>query len=91
MKLGVHRETLAASLRDADESWFHAPEDLGWDLAAAVQPLGARAHCIAGVDSLVADLAAQLRSGDQVLVMSNGGFGGLHAKLLDALRTREAA
>jgi UDP-N-acetylmuramate: L-alanyl-gamma-D-glutamyl-meso-diaminopimelate ligase len=91
MKLGVHRETLAASLAAADESWFHAPPDLGWDLAGAVQALGGRAHLAAGVDALVTGLAAALRPGDHVLVMSNGGFGGLHGKLLAALGAREAA
>jgi UDP-N-acetylmuramate: L-alanyl-gamma-D-glutamyl-meso-diaminopimelate ligase len=91
MKLGVHRETLAESLRGADESWLHAPADLGWDLEGAVRSLGARAHCVATIESLVAELAATLRAGDHVLVMSNGGFGGLHAKLLDALRARETA
>ena len=91
MKLGVHRETLAASLQGADECWFHAPADLGWDLDGAVGSLGARAHCLATVESLVAGLAATLRAGDHVLVMSNGGFGGLHGKLLDALRARETA
>jgi UDP-N-acetylmuramate: L-alanyl-gamma-D-glutamyl-meso-diaminopimelate ligase len=56
-----------------------------------VRSLGARAHCVATIESLVAELAATLRAGDHVLVMSNGGFGGLHAKLLDALRARETA
>ena len=91
MKLGVHQGTLAASLAAADESWFHAPPDLGWDLAGAVAALGARAHLATRVDALVAALAITLRPGDHVLVMSNGGFGGLHAKLLAALGATEAA
>jgi UDP-N-acetylmuramate: L-alanyl-gamma-D-glutamyl-meso-diaminopimelate ligase len=91
MKLGVHRKTLAASLGGADECWFHAPADLGWDLQGAVGSLGARAHCVATVESLAAQLAATLHAGDHVLVMSNGSFGGLHGKLLDALRAREPA
>jgi UDP-N-acetylmuramate: L-alanyl-gamma-D-glutamyl-meso-diaminopimelate ligase len=48
-------------------------------------PLGERAHVHADLGALVADVAAQARAGDHVLVMSNGGFGGVHAKLLDAL------
>jgi UDP-N-acetylmuramate: L-alanyl-gamma-D-glutamyl-meso-diaminopimelate ligase len=88
MKLGVHREQLAASVAAADQCWFFAPPDLGWDLAAAVRGLGARAHTAVTVDALVEALAAQLRAGDQVLVMSNGGFGGLHGKLLSRLRAQ---
>ena len=91
MRLGVHRETLAGSLAEADESWFHAPPELGWDLAGAVRGLGPRAHLAASVDELVTQLAATLRAGDHVLVMSNGGFGGLHGKLLAALGATEPA
>jgi UDP-N-acetylmuramate: L-alanyl-gamma-D-glutamyl-meso-diaminopimelate ligase len=89
MKLGVHREQLAASLETADQCWFLAPPDLGWDLGAALGSLGGRARTAATVESLVDGLAAQLRTGDQVLVMSNGGFGGLHTQLLERLRARQ--
>jgi UDP-N-acetylmuramate: L-alanyl-gamma-D-glutamyl-meso-diaminopimelate ligase len=91
MKLGVHRAQLAAALELADRTWFLQPAELGWDLPRAVEPLGARARFAATVDELVERLAADSRSGDQVLVMSNGGFGGLHAKLLSELRARQAA
>jgi UDP-N-acetylmuramate: L-alanyl-gamma-D-glutamyl-meso-diaminopimelate ligase len=91
MKLGVHREQLAPALALADRVWFFAPQDLGWDLPAAVAPLGARAGFADSVDGLVKDLAQEVRPGDQVLVMSNGGFGGLHDKLLAALKAREGA
>ena len=53
--------------------------------------LGSRASFAANVDALVADLAEDSRAGDQILVMSNGGFGGLHEKLLAALRARAGA
>jgi UDP-N-acetylmuramate: L-alanyl-gamma-D-glutamyl-meso-diaminopimelate ligase len=85
MKLGVHRETLAASLDGADEVWLYAPADLGWDVAGAMAPLGARLHVRADVDTLAADLVRELRGGDQLLIMSNGGFGGLHDKVLAGL------
>ena len=85
MKMGVHRETLAASLSGADEVWLYTPEDLGWDAAAAMAPLGARVHCSASVDALAAQLVAGSRAGDQLLIMSNGGFGGLHDKVLAGL------
>ena len=85
MKLGVHKDTLAASLGAADRVYFHRPADLGWDLEAAAGPLGDRAELVADVDALVARLAAVARDGDHVLVMSNGAFGGLHGRLLTAL------
>jgi UDP-N-acetylmuramate: L-alanyl-gamma-D-glutamyl-meso-diaminopimelate ligase len=88
MKLGVHREQLAPSLAAADVSWFLNAKDLGWDLPGAVSSLGERARLAGSVDELVKGLAADARTGDHILVMSNGGFGGLHDKLLAALRAR---
>jgi UDP-N-acetylmuramate: L-alanyl-gamma-D-glutamyl-meso-diaminopimelate ligase len=88
MKMGVHREQLAPSLAAADQTWFLNSPDLGWDLAGAVSSMGDRASLAETVDALVQGLAAQARTGDHVLVMSNGGFGGLHDKLLAALRAR---
>jgi UDP-N-acetylmuramate: L-alanyl-gamma-D-glutamyl-meso-diaminopimelate ligase len=89
MKLGVHAEQLASSLGAADAAWFLNAPELGWDLPAALAPLGARAHFAQSVDELVRLLAAAARPGDQILVMSNGGFGGLHEKLLSALGARQ--
>jgi UDP-N-acetylmuramate: L-alanyl-gamma-D-glutamyl-meso-diaminopimelate ligase len=88
MKLGVHRDDLAPSLKAADSSWFLNAADLGWDLPGAVAVMGDRVRLAASVDELVKGLAAEARSGDHVLIMSNGGFGGLHDKLLAALRAR---
>jgi len=88
MKMGVHRDHLAPSLAAADLAWFYRPPDLGWDLPGAVASLGTRARFADDVDSLAGGLAAEARPGDHVLIMSNGGFGGLHEKLLAALRVR---
>jgi UDP-N-acetylmuramate: L-alanyl-gamma-D-glutamyl-meso-diaminopimelate ligase len=88
MKLGVHREQLAPSLNLADRSWFLNSSDLGWDLPGAVLELGARGRFADSVDALVKGLADDAQPGDHVLVMSNGGFGGLHDKLLAELRAR---
>jgi UDP-N-acetylmuramate: L-alanyl-gamma-D-glutamyl-meso-diaminopimelate ligase len=88
MKLGVHRDQLAPSLKLADRSWFFAPKDLGWDLQGAVSSMGDRVGLAGTVEELVKGLAGQVHSGDHVLIMSNGGFGGLHDKLLAALRAR---
>jgi UDP-N-acetylmuramate: L-alanyl-gamma-D-glutamyl-meso-diaminopimelate ligase len=90
MKLGVHREQLAPALALADRAWFLNSADLGWDLPSAVASLGARASFAGSVEALVKGLTDDSRPGDQVLVMSNGGFGGLHDKLLAALRARAA-
>jgi UDP-N-acetylmuramate: L-alanyl-gamma-D-glutamyl-meso-diaminopimelate ligase len=88
MKLGVHREQLAPALAAADRAWFLNSADMGWDLPSAVAALGARAAFAANVDELVKGLVADSRPGDHILVMSNGGFGGLHEKLLAALRAQ---
>jgi UDP-N-acetylmuramate: L-alanyl-gamma-D-glutamyl-meso-diaminopimelate ligase len=88
MKLGVHREQLAPALALADRSWFLNSADLGWDLPAAVHALGTRVSFAESVEALVTGLADEAQAGDQVLVMSNGGFGGLHEKLLAELRRR---
>jgi UDP-N-acetylmuramate: L-alanyl-gamma-D-glutamyl-meso-diaminopimelate ligase len=88
MKLGVHRDQLAPSLKEADKNWFFAPKDLGWDLKGAVSSMADRVSLAPTIDELLQDLRAEARSGDHVLIMSNGGFGGLHDKLLAALRAR---
>jgi UDP-N-acetylmuramate: L-alanyl-gamma-D-glutamyl-meso-diaminopimelate ligase len=84
MRLGVMKDRLAQSLQGADRTFLFAA-DLGWDPAAALRPLGARAQSFADLDALVAAVAAEARPGDHVLVMSNGGFGGVHGKLLRAI------
>jgi UDP-N-acetylmuramate: L-alanyl-gamma-D-glutamyl-meso-diaminopimelate ligase len=88
MRLGVHRQTLAQSLAGADETWLYAPPSVNWDVRSAMTPLGARARVETEFDALLAHLTVSLRSGDHVLIMSNGGFGGLHTRLLEALKSR---
>ena len=91
MKLGVHRAQLAPSLVLADRVWFLNAADLGWDLPAALSGLGPTVGFATTVDALVSALADEARAGDHVLVMSNGGFGGFHDKLLAELKRRAAA
>ncbi|MFL9884310.1 UDP-N-acetylmuramate:L-alanyl-gamma-D-glutamyl-meso-diaminopimelate ligase [Paraburkholderia agricolaris] len=92
MKLGVMKAQLPASLADADLVFgYGAPsgrDALGWNLAEALAPLGGKAQAFDNLDALVKAVAHAARPGDQVLVMSNGGFGGVHQKLLDALSVR---
>jgi len=84
MKQGVMKDQLPASLAAADRVFVYGA-GLGWDAAAALRPLGERARCFDQLDPLVAAIAAEARTGDHVLVMSNGAFGGIHEKLLAAL------
>jgi UDP-N-acetylmuramate: L-alanyl-gamma-D-glutamyl-meso-diaminopimelate ligase len=85
MRMGVHRHTLAPSLGGADEVWLYTPADLGWDAGEVLTALGPRARSAADVDALARELARGARPGDHLLIMSNGGFGGLHVKLLAEL------
>ena len=87
MKLGVMKAQLPASLAEADAVFCYGA-GLGWDAAEALAPLGERACAYDALDALVADVTAAARPGDHILVMSNGGFGGVHQKLLDALAER---
>lgn len=84
MKLGIMKQSLPASLAAADLVFCYSA-NLGWDPALALAPLGARAVCCEDLDALVAAICTEARAGDQVLVMSNGGFGGIHEKLLARL------
>jgi UDP-N-acetylmuramate: L-alanyl-gamma-D-glutamyl-meso-diaminopimelate ligase len=84
MKLGVMKAALPASLAAADQVYCYGA-NLGWDAAEALVPLGAKARVFDDLDQLVSQLVADTRPGDHVLMMSNGGFGGIHARLLDAL------
>ncbi len=82
MKLGVMKAALPGSLHDADHVFCYGA-NLGWDAAEALRPLGAKATTCDDLGALVEAIAAEARPGDHVLVMSNGGFGGIHQKLLD--------
>lgn len=86
MRMGVHQHTLAPALAGADEVWLYTPPDLGWDAATVLAALGARGHSSSDVQVLARELARATRRGDHVLIMSNGGFGGLHEKLLAVLK-----
>jgi UDP-N-acetylmuramate: L-alanyl-gamma-D-glutamyl-meso-diaminopimelate ligase len=84
MKMGVMKDALPGSLADA-QAVFCYTKDLGWDAAAVLKPLDAKARSFDDLDALVKAVVAEAKPGDHVLVMSNGGFGGVHGKLLEAL------
>ena len=90
MKLGVMKSALAASLADADWVFGYGESGasknaLGWDLAGALAPLGSAAQAFDDLGRLVSAVAAAAKAGDTIICMSNGGFGGVHEKLLAAL------
>ena len=84
MKLGAMKAQLPWSLEEADLAFCHAG-GLGWDASTALAPLGERAQVGANIDEVISQVMAQVQAGDHLLCMSNGGFGGIHAKLLAAL------
>ena len=85
MKLGTMKDQLPASLAQVDLAICHTG-GLDWDAAAALAPMGGRAQCAASIDEAVAQCVAIAQPGDCFLCMSNGGFGGIHARLAQALR-----
>jgi UDP-N-acetylmuramate: L-alanyl-gamma-D-glutamyl-meso-diaminopimelate ligase len=90
MKRGVMKDALALSVEPADRIYVYT-EGLSWDAPAVFASLGTRARCVGDLGALVAAVAAEARAGDHVLVMSNGGFGGIHEKLLAKLGAGTAA
>ena len=85
MKLGVMKNALPASLADADKVFCYGA-NLGWDAAQALAPIKAKATVFDDLTQLIEAIVQEAKSGDQVLVMSNGGFGGIHQKLLARLK-----
>ncbi len=89
MRLGTHKESLAASLQMADQVMLFQPEGLDWDMDDVLNTLGDKASLHNDIDELVSVAVKSASSGDHLLVMSNGGFGGIHEKLLTALASAQ--
>ena len=85
MKLGAMRARLSACFDDAAHAYSFSG-GVNWDVAEAMRPLGARATDYRNLDELVRAVSCDARAGDHILVMSNGGFGGIHDKLLKQLQ-----
>jgi UDP-N-acetylmuramate: L-alanyl-gamma-D-glutamyl-meso-diaminopimelate ligase len=88
MKLGTHKQALVDSLRGADRVFVYQSPEVKWDVASAMAPLGPLAHVESDLARLTAAIVAEARSGDHLVLMSNGSFGGLHERLLAALEAR---
>ena len=84
MRRGIHGQALAASFTDADLVYVYTA-DVAWDAERVFASRGASAHCVATIDQLVQAVAHVAERGDTVIVMSNGGFGGIHERLLTEL------
>lgn len=87
MKRGIMKDALPPSLAQADRVYIYTA-GLGWDARSLFALLGPRARCEEDLEPLIAAVAAEARAGDHVLIMSNGGFGGIHDKLLARLSAR---
>lgn len=85
MKSGVHKDTLANSLIDADEVYLYQDEAVKWSVSDLIRDCKAPTFCEDNIDALVELVASQSKPGDHVVVMSNGGFGSFHTKLLNRL------
>jgi UDP-N-acetylmuramate: L-alanyl-gamma-D-glutamyl-meso-diaminopimelate ligase len=88
MRLGVHKDHLAPALAAADQVLLYQPDDLGWDLSGVASALGGKAQVHATIEALLTAVLQTAHNGDHVLIMSNGAFGGIHDKLLTALKQR---
>jgi UDP-N-acetylmuramate: L-alanyl-gamma-D-glutamyl-meso-diaminopimelate ligase len=86
MKMGVHKETLANSLKKADSVYLFQPETIEWSMEDVAKQCLQPAYTSDSIDALASSVVEKAESGDQILVMSNGGFGGIHDKLLNALK-----
>jgi UDP-N-acetylmuramate: L-alanyl-gamma-D-glutamyl-meso-diaminopimelate ligase len=87
MKLGTMKDALPGSLKEADLVFgFGSEQALGWKLGEALSPMGATASAYEDLDVMVKAIVAAAKPGDHIIVMSNGGFGGVHQKLLEALK-----
>ena len=88
MRMGEHREQLAAATAAADRVYWFQPAGMNWSLESVVAQSQVPASVVGDVDELVQQVAGEVRAGDQVVIMSNGGFGGIHQKLLERLGRR---
>ena len=88
MKLGAMRDALPASLANADVVFVY-DNHLGWDVAKTFEPIGTKTGVFNDLDAMIESIVVMVKPGDQILVMSNGGFGGVHGKILAKLAARE--
>ncbi|TSH71286.1 UDP-N-acetylmuramate:L-alanyl-gamma-D-glutamyl-meso-diaminopimelate ligase [Acinetobacter sp. RF15A] len=86
MRMGSHKEGLAHSARLADEVIWYQPEGLDWDLQPVIEAAPNKAKVVGSLEDIIQTVLTEAGEGDAVVIMSNGGFGGLHQKLINALK-----
>lgn len=91
MRMGVHKPQLAPSTQLADQVIWYQPPGLNWQLDDVIAASAAPACVMQSLDEIIARVVSEAKAGDQVVIMSNGGFGGIHAKLVAALKVRYAS
>lgn len=87
MRMGSHKDGLAQSARAADQVIWYQPAGLDWDLSPVIDAAPNPSQVLNQLDEIIARIVTEAREGDVVVIMSNGGFGGLHQKLIAALQT----
>ena len=90
MRMGVHQDTLAASLEESTEVIFYQPVDIDWNLGDVVSKVKPPATLMSDIDAIITTVVEKAKPGDHILIMSNGGFGGIHQKLLGALKSHNS-
>ena len=86
MKMGVHKDDIAPSLHDAQAVFIYQPDTIPWKVSQITDALTQPAKWSASIDTLVEMIAQEAKTGDHILVMSNGAFGGIHHKLIEKLK-----
>jgi len=89
MKQGIHQHTLFNSMSEADAIFMYQPDDIHWDMRAMVSGGNPPTIIECNLEQLIEQIVAQAQPGDHLLVMSNGGFGGIHQKLLDGIASQQ--
>ncbi|WP_298445554.1 UDP-N-acetylmuramate:L-alanyl-gamma-D-glutamyl-meso-diaminopimelate ligase [uncultured Ferrimonas sp.] len=90
MKRGVHQHSLAASLTPADQAYMLAPDQVDWDVHRAMAAGTTPTEVLNSIDAIITAVVANSRRDDQIVIMSNGGFGGIHQRLIEQLKERYA-
>ena len=91
MRLGVYQNKLAAVCQDADHVYWYQPPGVDWDLQSVAQASPVPAEVLDSTEAIIKQICAESEAGDQVVIMSNGGFDGIHRRLLSALEQKYAS
>jgi len=88
MRMGVHASLLAGSLTSADKVFIFEPENIAWSLKDSLKAIENKTQISHQTSSMIEQIKSQIRKGDHIVIMSNGGFENLHQRLIDAINER---